>query len=505
VRFGALAFAALGLILLAHYSTHITRHVYVGLALSSIAAAVWYLIEMRNRPNAKGSISVQRYQNEYVGSFIIVMAIASVLPSIWLATDYHDVSLQAFLRSELSQAAEDIERRHAIIARDLQRWVPLDEQRQRYPDPWTLSAVLQVPGYHIDPSPTGQPVVDKHCETWILDAFASMPWINASGPPSLGIIRRMIWAAATQSNAPRRSTPAAYRSSLLPQVARGASEQRCPSEPETVIARLRSGDGTRIRVQANYFGDPSVPTAGNDMDSLRIDGDLKWSSSARMISAFAAIVFGLMLVLILLAWTVSRRLLGIRIPFASRFVSATPDRMAVGPLLDEEFKIIELEKRYPQEFTLKDASDWRAVHCKEQYKAMWISLQDEERLLLHQLAKGRFANPENQAVIERLVHLGFLKLQPWARIADTGFAHYARTAETEQQFATWQREASKNVWNRIRTPLLIVVLVVAAAMMWLAGSTMQILSATLAGMATIFGYVTQVTNFVRKDSKPLGG
>ena len=57
----------------------------------------------------------------------------------------------------------------------------------------------------------------------------------------------------------------------------------------------------------------------------------------------------------------------------------------------------------------------------------------------------------------------------------------------------------------IRIPLLVIVVVVTASLMWLAGSTMQILSATLAGVATLFGYVTQVTNFVRKDSKPMGG
>ena len=43
--------------------------------------------------------------------------------------------------------------------------------------------------------------------------------------------------------------------------------------------------------------------------------------------------------------------------------------------------------------------------------------------------------------------------------------------------------------------------IVTASLMWLAGSAMQILSTTLAGVATLFGVITQVTSFVRKDGK----
>ncbi len=499
VRFayiGTLAFVATTLLVLALLKSHATRYVCVSLAALCIAAVVAYAIARRPQ-----QVSVQRYQVSYVWSFMLVIGFAAVLPTLWLTATYHDVSVRAYVRSELAEAAANIDERHAMIARDLQRWVPEDANRaEHYPDPWSLSALLPVPGYRSEGRSDNQ-----RCTAWTLAVFNHMPWISDQGPRPLGIIRRTIWTAATQSNAQRintrkvnaRSGRSAFAATPLngTQATSEATDLRCQGSTDAVAYWFRSNDGTLIKTQAGY--------AGLHIDTPRVDPDLLQWDTFRELMTIVSMGAGMLLAMMLLAWMVARRLFGIRMPFAGRFVAPVQGRMTIAPLLDAELALIDLAKQHPGEFTDKDATDWRAVHCETQYETMWKSLRQEEQLLLHQLAKGCFANPENQSIIERLVHLGFLKFKPWPRVSDSGFAHYARTAETEQQFAAWQKAASKNLWNRIRAPLLIVVLVVAALMMWLAGSTMQILSATLAGIATLFGYITQVTNFVRKDSKPL--
>lgn len=495
-RIGTLIFAATGFLTFALLKSHATRYVCLSLAALCIAGAVACAIARKPQ-----LVSVQRYQISFVGCFMLIIGFASVLPTLWLTATYHDVSVRAYMRSELAEAAAGIDERHAIIARDLQRWVPEDANlAEHYPDPWNLSALLPIPGYRSEGRPD-----NRHCTAWTLSVFNHMPWINDQGPHPLGIIRRTIWMAATQSNAQRANTrkmnAQSSRSAFAPtspsntQHVDDATDLRCKGSADAVASWLRSNDGTLIKTQAEY-ADQHIPSPRVDLDLLQWD-------AFREQTTIVSMVAGILLAMMLLAWMVARRLFGIRTPFAGRFVAPAQGRMTVAPLLDAELALIDLAKQHPGEFTEKDATDWRAVHCETQYETMWKSLRQEEQLLLHQLAKGRFANPENQSVIERLVHLGFLKLKPWPRVSDSGFAHYARTAETEQQFAAWQKAASKNLWNRIRAPLLIVVLVIAALMMWLAGSTMQILSATLAGIATLFGYITQVTNFVRKDSKPL--
>ena len=73
---------------------------------------------------------------------------------------------------------------------------------------------------------------------------------------------------------------------------------------------------------------------------------------------------------------------------------------------------------------------------------------------------------------------------------EAGFAEYIRTMDDDQEFVQLQK-ASQNLWHRIRAPLLLVVVLVAGLLMWLAGSAMQILSATLAGIAALFSSIAQ--------------
>ena len=89
-------------------------------------------------------------------------------------------------------------------------------------------------------------------------------------------------------------------------------------------------------------------------------------------------------------------------------------------------------------------------------------------------------------------------------ITDPGFADFARSAPELAEFKDdrrqWANEAAESTWNRIRKPVMLVGVLLAIGLMALAGSTMQILSTGLAAIAALLGSVTQVTNFVRKDS-----
>jgi hypothetical protein len=232
---------------------------------------------------------------------------------------------------------------------------------------------------------------------------------------------------------------------------------------------------------------------------MRYDPDLRQHYSWSDQLVLSAIVLATALLLTVMCWHVARRLVGVRIPFSARLLGTTPPYGAVL-LLEAEAELLDLKKGVVG-MTAKDEEDWRAVRCESIYQKMWQELRAEEQLLVHQLARGAFANPQNRATIEQLLRRGYLKLWPWPRIAETGFAEYVGSLPPEQTTLELERVAEHNLWHRIRTPLLVVVIVVAGLLMWFAGSAMQILSATLAGMATLFGSVTQVTKFVRSDDK----
>jgi hypothetical protein len=206
-------------------------------------------------------------------------------------------------------------------------------------------------------------------------------------------------------------------------------------------------------------------------------------------------------ILTLMCWHAARRLFGIRIPFTGRFVPKGADALCAEQLLDAELELLELKKKHSDEFTWKDECDWRAVRCGPVYSAAWATLKPGERLVMHQLAAGYFANPENTATIENLLRRGYLKLWPWPRIVEAGFAEFIRSLDDAQELAQLQEKAKQNLWHRIRTPLLIVVIVIAGLLMWLAGSAMQILSATMAGIAALFSSISQVSSFANRDAK----
>jgi len=459
------------------------------LALIVVAAGSALLARMRG---VVRSNSVQRWQNEFVSCMVCVMCIVAVVPTLWLAVDYHDASVKALIGAELKQAGDDVEHRYRVMARDL-RHSSSDSTTSLRMDARTLST-RPVPGFSNGCVLRG----DGNSMVWEATAFPTDPWLTQGGPPVLGMFRRLIWLLSTDRHLQRAWTDTdTGEASPVPEQ---ASACDLAATRHIVSSWSNSDDGYRIKVAMPLStpGSGAVLKRDRELTQLRYS----WSSEAVLITATLA----LLLSLTLLSWHAARRLFGIRIPFSGRFVDA-PEPLNLQPLLQAELDLLDLKKAVLEKdpstvFTAKDESDWRAVHCQSLYQDMWQALSVDERLLLHQLARGKFVNPENSPVIEQLLRRGYLKLRPWPRIVESGFAEFARTAETEQKFADWQHAASRNLWTGIRIPLFIIVVVITASLMWLAGSAMQILSTTLAGVATLFGVIAQVTNFVRKDGKP---
>jgi hypothetical protein len=440
------------------------------------------------KASSNKEMTLRAYHAWYLACMVLLMLLISALPAAWMTTTYQDVALRAYLHDQLTLAATDLERRESMMGRDLRRWVADDKGTSidDYPAAKELSAILSSPGYR------SAWKKNVSCTLWKVTAFDQQPWMSERGPRTLGYFGRMMWDLSIDSNLQR-----AARSRLaFGRVSNPTStSQPCGSSEASIPYWRRRYDGAVSKLEVPIATPQSLPQLKRDPD---IDRHYRNSPAQTAL----ALLLILLLTLTLVSWTMARRLFGIRIPFSSRYVDRdSSEAMPIAPLLTVELHIARLEQQEGSNFTTKDADDIRMAECESTYLGIWKKRSQDERLLLHQLAQGKFANPENRAVIERLLHLGYLKLDPWPKIADRGLAAYARHAEKDSLFEKWQRAASSNTWNRIRTPLLLVVIVVVGVLMWVAGSTMQILSATLAGMATLFGYVTQVTNLFKKGEE----
>ena len=466
------------------------------------AAGAWMISRSRWRPMRNPGIGI--YRLFYAWTAVAVLCVLIVLPTLVLAIRYQDMATGEYVRAQLSLAARDIERRELLMQRDLLRWVPIDRDRHRkYPTAHTLAATLAVPGYRTVrydeqsrrcDTPTRS---SEHPYCWEVLAFDWLPWIDVAGAAEAGWFRRLIWRNVTFSN-PQRRTPSSTPRNVM------SDDPGVPSGSDITLRRRHAFMEARGRLPEALLviRSSDCAAAADGKPCLNESADIQHRD--RRSSINAALLLGLGLIL-MLAWLVAmtaRRLFGIRIPFAARFVDPPDKPLPFGALLATEQRIDQARAEFGPEFTGKDAVDIRRIESGPHYLEVWRSLTGEERHLLHQLSRGCFANPENVVVVERLLHRGFVRLRPWPVITDPGLAEFARTAPAHQEFhqdqLDWASAEAGSTWHRIRIPLLSGGLMIAIGLMAFAGGTMQILLTSLAGISALLGHVSNLTNFVRK-------
>ncbi|WP_331609830.1 hypothetical protein [Povalibacter sp.] len=501
----ALALTAFWLIALAALICAVRFNAWpMALAVIALAAAGGGWVICRSQWRLVRNPGIGMYRLFYAWAAVAILCVIVVLPTLVLAIGYQDMATGDYVRAQLSLAAKDIERRELLMQRDLLRWVPIDRDRHRkYPTAHTLAAALPVPGFRTVrydeetercDAPT-RPAEHPYC--WEVLTFDWLPWIDVGGPGEAGSFRRLIWRNVTFGNPQRRTSSATPRNVV-------SDAPGAPTGSNITLRRRLAVMEARGRLPEELL----LARRGNCSDVT--DGRPCLSESAdvqhrdRRSSLNTAMLLGMGLILTL-AWLVAvatRRLFGIRIPFAARFVDP-PDRpLPFGALLATEQRIDQARAEFGPAFTGKDAIDIRRIESGPIYREVWRSLTGEERHLLHQLARGYFANPENVVVVERLLHRGFVRLRPWPVITDPGLAEFARSAPDHEEFhqdqLDWDSAQAGSTWHRIRIPLLSGGLMIAIGLMAFAGGTMQIVLTSLAGISALLGHVSNLTNFVRK-------
>lgn len=463
---------------------------------------LWHTVAAR-RPESTAP-SVTSYNRRYVAFVFSVLCLVSAVPAIGIAIGYHDTSLHASIRDELLQATRDEEQRRRAILRDDRRFN--DSASPNLQRAVMLSNTLPVPGYRH--AIIGQPRISS----WVLTDSNPTPWLSECGPRTLDWLRRGIWRLSTARQVQRPVTSSVRRDDEDSSDAQDGAQQqrhsadRCPAI--AVRAWRRSEDGTQMSAVLPLQADRGDMAAIGSCDprtfarSLCRDPELHMLYSAGSGFVLAATTTVCALLILLLSAHVSRRLFGVRIPFAGRFTPSTGDAAAASDLLDLELQLVQLKSVGELQMTSKDEADWRAVRCEPIYRRMWESLSTQEQLFLHHLAEGRYANPENQFVIEQLLRRGYITLAPWPRIVEPGFVDFVRRVDPSQGLHDLRYETSHTPWGQWRTPLLVIFIVTAGLLMWLAGSAMHILAGTLAGIATLLGSITRVTGFIHRDKPP---
>jgi hypothetical protein len=93
------------------------------------------------------------------------------------------------------------------------------------------------------------------------------------------------------------------------------------------------------------------------------------------------------------------------------------------------------------------------------YRMIWARLTDQERLVLIQLAKEGYVNPNNWWIVTPLLHRGLLRHSQGIQLMNESFKQFVKSEEKEARVHEWEQAAGASTWDRVRNVLLIVIIV----------------------------------------------
>jgi hypothetical protein len=257
--------------------------------VSLITRVMWVLLAV-----ASGAVLLQHRFGIHSVCITLWLLLVSALPAGWMALGYHDVQVQGLLRDGLLGAARDVQKRSAVIASDLQRWLSSNDDRENdFPPVAKLarpSNVMPVPGY-ASGSCKGEPAQGQE-NTWALCVFDEPPLATLITRRDLDFWRRETWDASVQAQTQQR------RIRLLGRMNGWNPVCHSRDTAEQCVFRTTNGQSFTIRAEAA----PGRDTAHDD-DDRRFEGV---AGSLSSVLALLAAVF----VTWMLSFFISRRLLG---------------------------------------------------------------------------------------------------------------------------------------------------------------------------------------------------
>lgn len=122
--------------------------------------------------------------------------------------------------------------------------------------------------------------------------------------------------------------------------------------------------------------------------------------------------------------------------------------------------------------------------AESHYRRQWITCSQRERIVLLQLASGRFLNAGEPALLRGLLARGLVCRRPELSLASESFAWFVRGAERRERVRAWAREeAQGGSWQTVRAPLMLALVVSGGLVILAGGEAVQSAIALLSGSA----------------------
>ncbi|TQV76748.1 hypothetical protein FLL45_01970 [Aliikangiella marina] len=146
--------------------------------------------------------------------------------------------------------------------------------------------------------------------------------------------------------------------------------------------------------------------------------------------------------------------------------------------------------------TLAKAAEVCSIYAGPYYRFKWESCTRDERLVLYQVATGRYPSPKNNDVIEHLLRRGYLHADPFLQVANKSFQSFILNAELQDTFDEWEDEAEKSSWQQIRIYVGVLILLILAWLAYTSQDTYQQIAYLVGSLLTVFTALTQGANLL---------
>src|SRR5437899_1117108 len=135
---------------------------------------------------------------------------------------------------------------------------------------------------------------------------------------------------------------------------------------------------------------------------------------------------------------------------------------------------------------------WVEHRCDDYYHALWDTCSSEEKLTPVQLAKHQSGSSYNPS-LPGLLRRGLVFKEPFLRPMNHSFIRFVAKQGTPENVLDWKGASQNGLWEVLRYPLLIALVVVAGFLFVsqrdLYNSTLAFVSAFAAFMPVIFKFL----------------
>jgi hypothetical protein len=154
------------------------------------------------------------------------------------------------------------------------------------------------------------------------------------------------------------------------------------------------------------------------------------------------------------------------------------------------FTLLEKLKAGPEP-DLRQLQEEVRARTDSYYEALWSTFTRDERLVLFQLSRDGWANPQNKQAIVQLRRKGILCVRPMLRIMNESFRLFAIEAQDRNEIDAWERQGKESSWRTFKFSFVIVGVGLA---MWLLYVQKDLFQSTIGYAVALGTAITAISN-----------